>query len=138
MTQRWTHAAAFAFFKAKGTNPRWSWSARIDDGKTVVLTLWQDEFTKGENKSLTYHAKVREDAAEWIKRPGNRERLENLKWAKEHCDGLFRVVIGIAEDVNARPRAIKECFPQPNLIMKIVELDENTGEFRANSVPNPK
>ena len=87
-----------------------------------------------ENKSNTYHAKVREDAAEWIKRPGNRERLENLKWAKEHCQGLFHVVIGIAEDINARPRKIRECFPQPNLIMKILELDENTGEFRAVSV----
>jgi len=136
MAEKWTHAEAFAYFKAKGTNPRWSWSARSDDGKTVVLTLWQDEFSRGDgNKQVSYHAKVREDAAEWIKRPGNRERLENLKWAKEHCDGLFRVVVGIAEDVSARPRAIKECFPHKNLIMRIVDLNEETGEFRAVSVP---
>jgi hypothetical protein len=134
MPQHWTHSDAYAYFKAKGNNSRWSWSGRSEDGKTVVLTLWQDHLVKGENKSLIYHAKAREDAAEWLKRPGNRERLENLKWAKEHCQGLFRVVIGIAEDVNARPREIKECFPHPNLTMKITELDENTGEFRAVSV----
>jgi hypothetical protein len=87
---------------------------------------------------MAYHARVREDAAEWIKRPGNRERLENLKWAKENCGGLFRVVIAKAKDVTARPRAIMECFPQPNLIMKIMELDEATGEFRAVSIPKEK
>jgi hypothetical protein len=134
MTEKWTHAGAFAYFKAKGTNPRWSWSARSEDGKTVVLTLWQDEFGRGAGKQVSYHARVREDATEWIKRPGNRERLENLKWAKEHCDGLFRVVVGIAEDVNARPRAIKECFPHKNLVMCIVDLNEETGEFHAISV----
>jgi len=135
MPKTWTHSEAFAYYGAGCANQRWSWSARSPDGKTVVLTLWQDEFSRNDDDGgMAYHARVREDAAEWIKRPGNRERLENLKWAKEHCDGLFRVVIAIAKDVDARPRAIKECFPQPSLIMKIQELDEKTGEFRAVSV----
>lgn len=126
---------AFAYFKAKGLNQRWSWSARSEDGKTVVLALWQDdfEFIKDENKSI-YHAKAPEDDAEGRNRPGNQERLENLKWAKEHCDGIFHVVIVIAKDKDASPREIKECFPRPDLIMKVEELDENTGEFRAVSV----
>lgn len=133
MAEKSTLADAFAYFKVKGKNPRWSWSARSEDGKTVVLTLWKDEFGRGDGKQVSYHARVREDAADWTKNPGNRERLENLKWAKEHCDGLFRVVIGIAEDVNARPRTIKECFPQKNLVMRIVDLNEETGEFHAVS-----
>ena len=33
---------AFAQFGVAGRNQRWSWSARSDDGETVVLTLWQD------------------------------------------------------------------------------------------------
>ena len=129
---------AFAFFGAKCANQRWSWSARSPDGKTVVLTLWQDRLDPA-NGNLVYHEHVRAiSTGEWIKRPGNRERLENLKWAKEHCDGLFRVVIAVAEDVEASPRAIKECFPHEKLVMKILELDENTGEFHAISLPRSK
>jgi len=44
MAAKWTRADAFAYFGAQGKNPRWSWSARSADGKTVVLTMWQDEF----------------------------------------------------------------------------------------------
>lgn len=134
MPKQLSRAEAFAHFNVKVKNSRWSWSARSEDGKTIVLTLWQDELKKGDNNTFVYHAKTRGDHAEWIKRPGNRERLENLKWAKEHCNGLFRVVVAIAEDVTAVPREIKECFPHPNLTMKIVELNEDTGEFRAVSV----
>ncbi len=114
---------AFASFGAKGANQRWSWSARSGDGKTVVLALWQDEieFIKDEKK-LNYHGKVTKDA-ESLQRPGNCERLENLKWAKEHCDGIFNVVIVIAKDPQAEVKEIAECFPNPDIRMKITELD---------------
>lgn len=65
-------------------------------------------------------------------RPGNGERLENLKWARDHCDGLFRVVITVAKDEKAHPREIAECYPR-DLLMRLVDLDEATGEFRAIS-----
>lgn len=66
--------------------------------------------------------------------PGNRERIENLKWARDHCDGLFRVVVTVARDTKEIPRHIADCFPKPNLVMRITDLDEETGEFRAVSM----
>ncbi|MBF9234617.1 hypothetical protein [Microvirga alba] len=45
--------AAFAYFGAAGRNPRWSWSARSPDGKTVVVTMWKDLITY-ENGTAIY------------------------------------------------------------------------------------
>jgi hypothetical protein len=134
MSKKWTHAACFAFFGTTPANPRWSWSARNSDTKTVVLTLWQDEFEGVGKGQMVYQPRPRIPEKDWAKRPGNRERLENLKWARENCEGLFRVIIAKAKDVNGNPREIEECFPQEKLLMRITRLDEESGEFRAESV----
>jgi hypothetical protein len=42
---------------------------------------------------------------------GNGERIENLKWARDHCNGRMYVVIIVAENVNAQPRKIAESPP---------------------------
>jgi hypothetical protein len=126
-------ADCFKRYGASGRNPRWSWSARSEDGKVVVLTLWKDGISVS-NGVTTYDSFDPSGRAPWIDTPGNRERLENLKWARENCDGQFRVVVTVAKDVAAVPRAIADCYPQPNLIMRITELNEKTGEFRAVSV----
>jgi hypothetical protein len=47
------------------------------------------------------------------------------------ADGLFRVVITVAEDVKGHPRKIEDCYPKDDWFMQITALDENTGEFRA-------
>lgn len=70
------------------------------DGATVVLTLWKDLLDYTSNP-IAYDTFGRTDLPEWIDRPGNRERAENLIWARDHTDGIFRVVIVVAEDVNA-------------------------------------
>lgn len=126
-------AEAFAHFGAAGKNQRWSWSARSADGRTVVLTVWKDglNYTR---KPVVYDTFDRPNLNEWKNLPGNRERLENLLWARDHCEGRFRVVITVAEDVNARPRKIVKCYPQDKLIMQITKINEQTGEFRAESV----
>lgn len=128
---KWTLSASFRSFGAESTNPRWSWSARSADGKTVVLTLWRD-LVRVQGKSASYDTFGR-GLEQWTDRPGNRERLENLKWARDHCGGLFRVVITVAKDANAHPREIAECYPH-DMLMRLVDLDEATGEFRATSV----
>lgn len=129
MPKTWTLSAAFAHFGAKGRNPRWSWSARSEDGRTVVMTFWKDEFDYS-TKPISYSS-FGPNTAVWTNRPGNKERVENLIWARDHCDGLLRVVITVAEDVKANPRRIASCTPQDKLIMRLVELNEETGEFRA-------
>ena len=129
MAKNWSKSEAFAYFGAAGKNSRWSWSARSPDGKTVVLTLWADELNY-KSVPISYDC-FGSKTAIWSDRPGNRERLENLIWARDQCDGLFRVVITVAEDVHAEPRAIKQCHPQRDMVMRLVDLDERTGEFRA-------
>jgi hypothetical protein len=117
-------------FGATGKNPLWSWSARSADGKTVVITLWRDGLDFGA-KPIVYDTFNRADLKTWTHRLGNRERIDNLTWARDHCDGLFRVVITVAEDVKANPRKIEDCYPKDDWIMQITDLDESTGEFRA-------
>lgn len=134
MTESWTLGRAFAFFGgAAGRNPRWSWSARSADGQTIVLTLWEDEITDDGHTVIADFFGHR-NLHIWTDKPGNRERIDNLIWARDHCDGLFRVVMVRAEDTQALPRSIASLYPHQTLVMKLVELDEGTGEFRAESV----
>ena len=133
MPKIWTLKDCFGSYGASGANQRWSWSARSQDGNTVVITLWKD-LVRLENGVARYDSFNLESSGEWIDLLGNRERIENLIWARDNCDGLFRVVITIAEDTQAEPRKIEQCFPQPRMVMRIIELNESTGEFRAESV----
>jgi len=131
MPRKWSKTEAFAYWGAKGKNSRWSWSARSTDGHTVVITLWKDQLKSHQGQivySTLHHANLSKD-------PGKTERIENLIWAEDHCDGRFRVVITVAEDENARPRKIAYCYPKEDWIMKIAELNRETGEFRAVKIP---
>jgi hypothetical protein len=126
-------ADAFRRAGVTAKNRRWSWSARSADGKIVVMTLWKD-LIDYRSKPIAYSTFDRENLTIWVNRPGNRERLENLIWARERCDGIFRVVIATAKDVNADTREIEDAHYHERLIMKLVELNEDTGEFRAVNV----
>jgi hypothetical protein len=130
MAKRWTHTSAFAHFGTKPHNVQWSWSARSGDGKTVVVTLWQDLFTR-ERHRLIYSRPGSELSAP-DRRPGFRELMENLTWARDNCEGQFKIIIAIAKDVSAEPRAIAECFPSP-MTMKLTHLDVSTGAFTAEA-----
>ncbi|CAA6603793.1 conserved hypothetical protein [Rhodospirillaceae bacterium LM-1] len=127
----WTLKSCFEHFGAKQKNQRWSWSGRSDDGAIVVVTLWKD-ILKVSNGVAEYDA-FGHDAEKWIDKVGNRERLDNLKWALSHCDGIFRGIITVARDTETRPREIQECFPY-QARMKIHALNEATGEFKACSI----
>jgi hypothetical protein len=121
---------AFSFFDgAAGRNQRWSWSARSADGKTVVLAIWNFDIGRDNNK-VRIDVKMHRS----VPKLGNKERLENLIWARDHCGGLFRVVVVTAKDPKARPRSIAKCTPAPELMMRLTELDEATGGFRAESI----
>jgi hypothetical protein len=101
--------AAFAHFGITLKNDRWSWSGRSPDGK-VVLTIWRDEIdNKSKPPRCNFFGHPR--LSQWRNRPGNHERIENLKWAREHCDGLFGLVLVSAVDLNAEPRKVAEAYP---------------------------
>jgi len=130
MAGKFTLAESFAQFGAIPRNPRWSWSARSSDGKTVVIALWSDRF-RWKDKPLSYDGREQSIPQDWTGRPGNRERLDNLLWARANCEGLFRVVMVRPVDRVARPREIEECFPKDGWLMRIIDLNEITGEFQA-------
>ncbi len=96
------------------------------------MTLWQDILNYSA-KPIVYNTFGKE--ADFVKASfGMRERIENLKWARDHCDGQFRVVITVAEDLKAKRRKIADSFPQDRMIMRLIKLDEQTGEFFAEMI----
>lgn len=126
-------AEAFSHFGVSAKNERWSWSARSADGKTVVVTFWKDRLDYT-SRPIGYSTFGLDTLPDWIDSLGNRERIENLKWALANCDGVMRVVITEAVDVTASPRRIARAYPQERLLIKLVELNEITGEFSAVNV----
>ncbi|MEW9837990.1 hypothetical protein [Mesorhizobium marinum] len=132
MPKKYTHTEAFAHFGTMPTNVQWSWSARNEAEKTVVVTLWQDEFKRIDGKIVYERGPIWQEAK---RRPGHNELMRNLRWALENCDGWAKVIVAKAKDKNARPRSIAECFPS-KMQVQVTHLDEATGEFslEANTI----
>jgi hypothetical protein len=126
-------AEAFAAFGAAGKNPRWSWSARTAISQTVVMTFWKD-ILRFQDNPISYSLFGDDRLDVWKDHLGNRERIDNIKWARDNCDGLMKVVIITAKDETAREREIADCIVQRRMIMKLVDLNEDTGEFSAVNV----
>jgi hypothetical protein len=127
MGKKTTLAGAFAHFGTIARNPRWSWSAVSPDQKTVAVTLWEDQISADGSVDFFGHPKL----DRWQSQPGNKDRIRNLKIARDNCDGLFRVVRVIAKDVQAIPREIADRRPDDDTVMKLTDLNEETGEFSA-------
>jgi hypothetical protein len=55
----------------------------------------------------------------------------------DNCKGEVRVIIAIAKDEKAAAsRSLRACFPQEDLRMRIVYIDEEAREFRAERIEN--
>ena len=121
-----THSQCFEFFGVLPKNARWSWSGRSPDGQDVAVTLWQDRF---EEKGRLYRSWQSDQPGEWKSRPGFVELIDNLVHARDNLEGKVHVILAIPKDKAARPRSIERSFPQPNLKMRVIELDENEGTF---------
>ncbi len=128
--RRWRLRDAFGFFKAVAANPRWAWSARSANGKTVVLTWWKDEIAR-EGGNLIHNTYGHPRLKRMRELLGHYDRIRNLIWAREHCGGLYRVVWCKVKDRKARVRKIVECYPDETLWMRLTQLNETTGEFRS-------
>lgn len=126
MTKKWSQKECFDRYGVKPANPRWSWSGKSADGKTVAVTLWKDRFEKGID---LYRWSASPGEAGRQLRPGHTELIRNLAWARDNCDGEVSIIIATAVDPNANPRTISECFPRTDFRMRVVGLDEASGEF---------
>ena len=101
MTKSWSHKACFNSYDVRSADPRWSWSGKTDDGKTIAITCWQDRFEKGVDlfRSHTHFGETG-----WESRPGHNELIRNLAWARDNCDGVVRIIIiATPVDPNASP-----------------------------------
>jgi len=127
----WTVIGAFEFFGTVPANARWAWSARSPDGKTVAVTWWKDEIARDSGGKLVCDMRNHPQLNIWRGRLGNRDRTRNLAWARDHCDGRFRVVWCKAINPAATLRTAVERYPDKDLWMRLKELDESTGEFYA-------
>ncbi len=124
--RKYKHIDCFKFYGTVPTNIRWSWSGKSHDGKTVSVTFWQDLF---ESKGRVYRSTPHKAQDKWYGSRGHRELIANLAHAKEHCEGVLKIIVAIPTDPKESPRKIKECFPAPNLVMRLVSLDPATGTF---------
>ncbi len=123
---------AYAALGAELKNDRWAWSGHSADETSVVVTLWDDKIRPVEG-GIRYDIFDDPDLELWRTKRGNRERIRDLVLARDRCDGLFRVVVGRA---NAAGDAMLEGSlyeARPDLTMRLIDLDEKTGEFSAES-----
>jgi hypothetical protein len=100
------------------------------------MTFWKDKIDYS-SKPISYSTFGSPTLERWKDQLGNRERIDNLNWARDHCDGVMRVVIIKAIDEGAASRRIAQSYPQKNMVMKLTRLDEDTGEFSAVNVEVP-
>lgn len=117
MKDQHTMSESFDYFGTPLLNCRNHWSAANGDDVTVSLInrqlnggLYRDEPQSGDN------------------RRGRAKAIKDLKHARDRCGGYFRVVMVIEKDGKAT------WMPKPNLLMRLVWLDERTGAFNAKVV----
>lgn len=120
-------STAFAHFHASPAS-RQSWSALSRDRTTVVVTMWEDLIVNG-----VYDVFTHSDLPRWRNTLGNRERIANLKFARDNCNGLFKVIRLVAQDPTRYPRSVLYATPDQRTWI-LTSLDEQTGQFRVNAI----
>jgi hypothetical protein len=112
-----TLASAFAHFGTIARNPRWAWSAVSPDSKTVAVTLWADQIAADGSVDFLGHPELERRQSQL----GNRDRIRKLILARDKCDGLFRVVVVRARDIQESPRQIVDRYSDDDMIMRLVD-----------------
>src|SRR5258708_30641527 len=103
----WTRAGAFAQVGVRLRNNQWSWSGRSEDGQTVAITVWTDK-VKREDDSFVYRQIAYTEAERG--RPGFRELIENLRWARDHCGGFVKNGLTKGEEEKDQSRGGERWF----------------------------
>jgi hypothetical protein len=122
---------AYAALGATLKNERWAWSGHSEDGRTVVVTLWADKLREVPG-GVRYDLYDAPDLDAWRTKRGNRERIRDLVLARDQCDGLFKVVIG-RENQAGDAMLEGSVYEASEITMRLIDLDETTGEFSAES-----
>lgn len=124
---------AYAALGAALKNERWAWSGHSGDETKVVVTLWDDKLRPVPG-GVRYDIFDAPDLDAWRAKRGNRERIRDLVLARDRCDGLFGVVMGRANETGDAMLDGSVYEAAPDITMRLIDLDETTGEFSAESV----
>jgi hypothetical protein len=131
MKSNWTLSTSFEHFGAVRSRRHFGGSAVSNDGRTVVVAVWEDDLVRQEDRvsyqspsGPTLKGKSQRVSMQWI---------THLKWAITRCNGQVRVVVLRAEDAAAMPRVIRSCYPDDALVMQITSFNAKTGCFEATT-----
>ena len=128
----WTLSTCFEHLGAIRSRRHFRGSAISNDGKTVVVAMWEDELDH-QDRQVTYQSRFG-PALKGRSKKVSSQWIAHLRWAIAHCNGLVRVVVLTPEDTQADPRVIHSCRPDDGLIMQITHFNSKTGFFQARAV----
>tara|TARA_B110000967_G_C18491082_1_gene366828 strand:+ start:152 stop:571 length:420 start_codon:yes stop_codon:yes gene_type:complete len=127
---------AFAYFGISQKNEVWSWSGISDNQETVALTIWIDQcdWIKKDRKYVTSIFNKNNEL--WRDLPGNKERIEIIKYCINNLGSRFRAIFitPVKKGVFDETREIKSVRPYDKCFFKILEFNEITGEYTAESI----
>lgn len=123
-----TRTSAFGRYGVRLRNIMSRWSGVSADGLTVAVSLWRHEFD-GPGGAMVYD---KADSSDWKNGIAKRDFFRNLQWAADHCQGIVRVVIVVRDASD--PSRTMDCYPTPNVIMRVVALDTLRSTFRLEQV----
>jgi hypothetical protein len=128
-----TRQDAFRYFGVTLRNGRNAWSGRNEERKKVAVTVWPNYFDES-GKEPTYRFAARTPLGEY--RNGRKWLIEDLQYARDHCDGYLHVVWCEAKDSTVRPWQIdrKKTKPHQWMLLKLEDLDAVTAEFTAKVI----
>ncbi len=118
---------AFAYYELTPRNIRWSWSACDKSRRLMAMTFWEDEFES--DGSYCDRRPPHPWAGKKPASPGNSERLEHLKWAREEAIDI-RVIVVTAKDPSKFPHQVKMHRVEPEMIMRVADGPDDDDHFR--------
>jgi hypothetical protein len=131
LTKAQTLAEAYAEGGFVRKNAYWSWSAVDPSRPAVALTIWEDQIQRGPDFWIVDPTAFR-DVARWQHRNGNKERIRNIRYGLDQCDGWFHLVWIKAGDPEIEPRSVTERRYLSDRRGHIApeDFDPETGVFR--------
>jgi hypothetical protein len=136
MKTDWTLSTSFEHFGAARSRQHFGGSAISNDGRTVVVAMWEDEIAR-EHDRVTYQSRFG-PALKGRSQKVSLQWITHIKWAIKRCNSHVRVVVLTAEDRDATPRVIRSCYPDDTLIMQITGFNAKTGCFEAVRATSPR
>jgi hypothetical protein len=127
-----TRTAAFDSYGIMLRNVNWSLSGRSEDGQTVGVSIWEEELTGPVGKRVY----DRPNWGEWYDGPGKRYLFEDFAWARDHCDGIVRIVMATRKETDHDRVEAAESRADHGLIMRVTLMDPEIGAFKLEEVPN--